>query len=121
MDASAPPRRPIAGDALWHGGSGPPTLPAPDAHSRVGTKAPNQLGLYDMSGNVYEWCQDVCADDITAVPQHGTPYPGPGTDRRLRGGSHQNWDLHCRVWWRYGIAPDAHDGCLGFRLVLASG
>lgn len=49
----------------------------------------------------------------------GTPYPGPGTDRRLRGGSHQNWDIHCTVWWRYGIQPDAHDGCIGFRLVLA--
>ena len=73
------------------------------------------LTPYDMSGNVFEWCQDTCADDITAVPQDGTPYLGPGTDRRLRGGSHQNWDLHCRVWWRFGIAPDAHDGCLGFR------
>jgi formylglycine-generating enzyme required for sulfatase activity len=86
----------------------------------VAAKAPNQLSLYDMSGNVWEWCQDVCVDDLAAVPKDGRAYLGPGTDRRLRGGCHDNWDLHCRVWWRYGIQPDFHDGCIGFRLALAS-
>jgi len=85
----------------------------------VGLKAPNALGLSDMSGNVWEWCEDICTDDLDAVPRDGRPYAGPGTDRRLRGGCHHNWDLHCRVWWRYGIEPGAHDGCIGFRLVLA--
>jgi formylglycine-generating enzyme required for sulfatase activity len=85
----------------------------------VATKAPNQLGLYDMSGNVWEWCEDVCTDDLNAVPEDGTPYLGPGEDRRLRGGCHHNWNLHCTVSWRYGITPNAHDGCIGFRLVLA--
>jgi formylglycine-generating enzyme len=86
----------------------------------VAAKAPNQLSLFDMSGNVWEWCEDVCTDDVGALPVDGRPYLGPGTERRLRGGCHHNWDLHCRVWWRYGIAPDFHDGCIGFRLVLAS-
>lgn len=84
----------------------------------VASKAANQLGLHDMSGNVWEWCQDVCVDDFDAVPTDGTPYVGEGTERRLRGGCHHNWNLHCSVSWRYGITPDAHDGCIGFRLVL---
>ncbi len=86
----------------------------------VATKAPNQLGIYDMSGNIWEWCEDVCVDDLDAVPADGSPYLGPGEERRLRGGCHDNWDLHCTVAWRYGITPDSHDGCLGFRLVLAA-
>ncbi len=86
----------------------------------VATKSPNQLGIYDLSGNVWEWCEDTCADDAeVAPPRDGTPYLGPGTCRRLRGGCHHNWDIHCTVSWRYGIAPDAHDGCIGFRLVRA--
>jgi formylglycine-generating enzyme required for sulfatase activity len=86
---------------------------------QVAMKAPNQLGLYDMSGNVWEWCQDVCTEDPSAMPADGRPYLGPGDDRRLRGGCHHNWDLHCRVFWRYGIAPDTHDGCIGLRIALA--
>ena len=97
---------------------GPPRRLRKCTHPVAG-KAPNQLGLYDMSGNVWEWCEDVCVD-VAAVPTDGSPYLGPGTERRLRGGCHHNWDLHCRVFWRYGIAPDAHDGCIGFRPVLAS-
>jgi formylglycine-generating enzyme len=85
----------------------------------VGTKAPNQLGIYDMSGNVWEWCQDVSTNDRSLVPSDGRPYVGPGPERLLRGGCHHNWDLHCTVSWRYGIEPEAHDGCIGFRVVLA--
>jgi formylglycine-generating enzyme required for sulfatase activity len=96
-----------------------PRIPWPTRTHPVATKAPNQLGLYDMSGNVWEWCQDVCTDEIASIPADGAPYAGPGEDRRLRGGCHHNWDLHCTVWWRYGIQPDAHDGCIGFRVVLA--
>lgn len=65
-----------------------------------------------MSGNVWEWCQDVCTDDLSLVPSDGRPYVGPGPERRLRGGCHDNWDLHCTVSWRYGITPEAHDGCI---------
>jgi formylglycine-generating enzyme required for sulfatase activity len=86
----------------------------------VATKAPNQLGLYDMCGNVWEWCDDACVDDIDAVPRDGTSWRDAGDDRRLRGGCHHNWDIHCTVSFRYGIARDSHDGCIGFRLALAS-
>ena len=84
----------------------------------VAAKAPNQLGIYDMCGNVWEWCEDQCVSDVNAVPQDGSPWVGEGGERRLRGGCHHNWDIHCTVWFRYGIAPDAHDGCIGFRLVM---
>jgi formylglycine-generating enzyme required for sulfatase activity len=94
-------------------------LPRRDTRTHeVALKAPNQLGIYDMSGNVFEWCQDVCTDDLTLTPADGSPYLGPGDERRLRGGCHQNWNLFCTVSWRYGIEPDAHDHCLGFRVVL---
>ena len=96
-------------------------VPRPTRTRPVATKAPNQLGIYDMSGNIWEWCQDVCVD-LDKVPADGTPALQPAgsqEERRLRGGCFNNWDLFCRVWWRYGITPDSHDGCLGFRLVLA--
>ena len=95
------------------------TLRGPTRTHAVATKSPNQLGLYDLSGNVWEWCQDVCTDDLRQIPLDGRPYNGPGDERRLRGGCHNNWDLHCTVSWRYGITPDWHDGDIGLRLVLA--
>jgi formylglycine-generating enzyme required for sulfatase activity len=101
----------------WHI-LGRPRFKRPTGTHDVATKAPNQLGIYDMSGNVWEWCQDICIDDLNAVPADGSPYLGQGEERRLRGGCHHNWNLHCTVSWRYGIDPDAHDGCIGLRLVL---
>ena len=98
---------------------GRPLIRFPTRTHEVATKKPNQLGIYDMSGNVWEWCQDTCVDDIDRIPADGTPWLGASTDRRLRGGCHHNWDLHCTVSFRYGIDQSAHDGCIGFRLVLA--
>jgi formylglycine-generating enzyme required for sulfatase activity len=85
----------------------------------VAQKAPNQLGLYDMSGNVWEWCQDVFTPDVSSVPEVGTPFVGPAIERILRGGCFHNWAVHCTVSKRYEIARDYHDGCVGFRIVLA--
>ena len=95
-------------------------LARPSRTHDVATKAPNQLGIYDMCGNVWEWCQDVCVDDVNQVPADGSPFEGAGDERRLRGGCHHNWDIHCTCTWRYGIRGDAHDGCIGFRVVLSS-
>lgn len=85
----------------------------------VAQKKPNQLGVYDMSGNVWEWCEDVYSPDVSVIPADGTPYQGPGTDRVLRGGCFHNWAAHCTVTKRYEIARNFHDGCIGVRLVMA--
>src|ERR1041385_5905204 len=85
----------------------------------VAQKAANQLGIYDMSGNVWEWCEDTFARDVNVIPRDGQPYRGPGKERVLRGGCFHNWAAHCTVSKRYEIAGEFHDGCIGVRVVLA--
>jgi formylglycine-generating enzyme required for sulfatase activity len=85
----------------------------------VATKASNQLGIYDMSGNVWEWCHDTFVPDVNEIPDDGRPYVGESADRVLRGGCNHNWADHCTVSRRYESVRGAHDGTIGFRLVLA--
>lgn len=91
-----------------------------DQMHQVGLKAPNQLGLFDMSGNAWEWCQDTHTPIVQRIPTDGSPFAGNGPDRVLRGGCFHNWAIHCTVHKRYEIADDYHDGCIGFRLVLSA-
>jgi formylglycine-generating enzyme len=86
----------------------------------VALKMPNQLGIYDMSGNIWEWCQDVFTRDLARIPEDGTPCLGPGDERVLRGGCFHNWAIHCTVSKRYEIAHEYHDGCIGFRLAISA-
>ncbi|MBT1697352.1 formylglycine-generating enzyme family protein [Fulvivirgaceae bacterium PWU4] len=85
----------------------------------VGQKQPNQLGIFDMSGNIWEWCQDYFQSDIRLLPKDGTPYLEEGNEIVLRGGCHHNWANHCTVSKRYAIVPDAKDECIGFRIAAS--
>ena len=85
----------------------------------VGRKAPNQLGADDMSGNVWEWCQDVFTRDVERIPQDGSALSAPGDERVLRGGCFHNWAAHCTVAKRYEIAHDYRDGSIGLRLAFS--
>jgi formylglycine-generating enzyme required for sulfatase activity len=85
----------------------------------VGQKAPNQLGIFDMSGNVWEWCHDYFQADAHKMPLDGKPCQVESGERVLRGGCHHNWAIHCTVHKRYAIAPDSADGCIGFRLAAS--
>ena len=86
----------------------------------VGLKAPNQLGIYDMSGNAWEWCQDSFTRDTNQIPTDGTAFIGDSDERILRGGCYHNWAIHCTVSKRYEIDAASSDGCIGFRLVLSA-
>lgn len=85
--------------------------------SPVGSFAPNGYGLYDMAGNVWEWCWD-WAGNYTSDPQTDPHGPDTGSTRVGRGG---NWDYyaeHCRNSYRFGNSPNYVATNIGFRCAL---
>ena len=83
----------------------------------VKTKSPNELGIYDMSGNVYEWCQDWKGTYSSSV-QTNPSGPSSGSYRVFRGGSWYYFAGRCRSSNRGDITPGYRDNDLGFRLAL---
>jgi formylglycine-generating enzyme required for sulfatase activity len=81
-------------------------------------KKPNAWGLYDVSGNVWEWCQDWYAGNYRNANKTDPAGPSRGSEKVLRGGSWY-WNAKCfRVSYRYNYEPDYGDYSGGFRCVL---
>jgi len=100
-------------DYMWYGGNNSPSGSKP-----VGTKLPNQFGLYDMSGNVREWCQDWRHNSYTGAPTDGSAWETPVGSMRVHRGSAWNYDAwDCRSACRtFGNAPDWRSPFIGVRL-----
>ena len=81
----------------------------------VGKKDPNELGLYDMTGNLREWCHDWYGDYSSTV-QTDPIGPGDGSRRVVRGGSWTELMWTCRVSYRTSYTPIYGNGILGFRV-----
>lgn len=101
-------------DVAWYGAfvkgnSGKSTNP-------VATKQANAWGLYDMSGNVFEWVEDSYHDNYDGAPTDGSVWEGDGAERVIRGGSWQGDPLYARAAFRLGFKPTDLGEIIGFRL-----
>lgn len=88
---------------------------------RVGSKGPNGLGIYDMSGNVREWCEDRYSGNAYRRHQQFNPiYQAGGSFRVIRGGGYKTVAFFCRTTSRYRLNPRDRRSGVGFRIIKTS-
>jgi formylglycine-generating enzyme required for sulfatase activity len=85
--------------------------------SPVGKFPANRFGLYDMHGNVWEWCEDIWHESYLGAPTNGIAWVGDSDKRVLRGGSWHNYARSCRSALRFKWAAENSNYYIGFRVV----
>jgi len=86
----------------------------------VGSFFPNAFGLYDMHGNVCQWCSDSWNNNYRGAPTDGSSWETGHEFRVLRGGSWNRNAVHCRSAYRSGYGAGNHNSQIGFRVALVS-
>ncbi|MCD6011164.1 MAG: Sulphatase-modifying factor protein [Flavipsychrobacter sp.] len=100
-------------DVAWYGKEKGTTHP-------VGQKDPNELSIFDMTGNAAEWCEDWYGEDYykKSIDEVNPKGPDKGNMRILRGGSYFDDDVVCRNVYRSRVKPDTRQWNIGFRLAM---